>query len=306
VTEAPPTPHLAAVLVSWNQRADLARCLDSLAAEAERGAPRTVVVSDNGSTDGSLEVARAGPDVLVVANGRNLGFAEATNRGIERALAAGAEQVLLLNTDAHVPERWRGSLARLAAALAADPTVGAAAPVIYDEAGRVWFSGGDLDPARLRVAHREDAPAGVRETPFLTGCALAVRREVLEQTGGLDPDYWAYFEDLDLSLRIRAAGWRLVVVPAAGVVHRGGGAIGRGARYGYYLGRGRILFLAKHPEACPGRLRPLLYWWGSAAKRALTDPDAGGLRQRLGLLAGAAAGPVAGLAWWARYPGAPR
>jgi GT2 family glycosyltransferase len=157
----------------------------------------------------------------------NAGFAVAANRGIERALALGADAVLLLNNDARLAE---DALARLASALERDADAAIAAPRIHDAApsDRIWYAGGSFSRATALVRHdrrkeRDDGRAEPeRRTGFAPLTAALVRARALERVGLLDERFFLYYEDVDLALRIAAAGLAIVYVPAARAWHEGG------------------------------------------------------------------------------------
>ncbi|MCZ7589595.1 MAG: glycosyltransferase family 2 protein [Gaiella sp.] len=217
------TAPVTAVVLSWNGREDTLACLESLAAATY---PRlSVVVVDNASTDGAPgAVAGEFPDVRLIALDENRGFAGGVDVGLTAALEDGADSVLLLNNDATVEP---GFLEPLVTAAAADG-VGAACAQILDAAtGRVWYAGATYDPRRghqgrhtgygLPPLPPETAPY---ETDRACGGAMLIPRSALERVGPLETELFAYAEDVEWSLRARAAGLRIVVVPASVVHHR--------------------------------------------------------------------------------------
>jgi GT2 family glycosyltransferase len=225
-------PTLAVIIVSWNVRALLAACLQSLTPDSCSLLPEVVVV-DNASADGSAAmVAAEFPWVRLIANTENRGFTGGNNQGL--AVSAG-RYVFFLNPDTVVVG---DALATMVAYLDAHPEVGALGP-------HLRYSDGSLQSSRRRFptfatalfestplawrwpnnrwARRyrmEDQPAdGVREVDWLVGAALMVRREVLNQVGGFDEGYFMYSEELDLCRRIKQAGWRIVYLPTAQIIH---------------------------------------------------------------------------------------
>ncbi|MDP9491945.1 MAG: glycosyltransferase family 2 protein, partial [Actinomycetota bacterium] len=190
---------VAAVVLSWNGREDTLACLRSLAGEQVE----TIVV-DNASEDGSADaVACEFPDLELVRNDRNLGYAGGMNVGIHRALELGADNVLLLNNDVEVEP---GAVAALAAAVE-----GAAAvcPVIVfaDDPQRVWYAGARFDPRRgYNGRHLTEVPDAVVETDRACGAAMLIPRGALETVGLFDEELFAYWEDAEWSLRARRAG----------------------------------------------------------------------------------------------------
>ncbi|MBK6313673.1 MAG: glycosyltransferase family 2 protein [Blastocatellia bacterium] len=246
-------PRLVVVTLNWNGADDTIACLDSI--ESSRPEDVEVIVVDNGSNDEDvLRVVQATFSrkwVTLVRNPENLGFTGGSNIGITIALERGASAVMLLNNDARVE---RGAFATLLDYLAASPEAGLVSPLILDESGdRIWAAGGVRARrevvCRLGLARRPvaEAPASPFSSYALIGCAIVVRAEVIERVGQLDNDYFAYLEDIDYSVRVREAGWRLDVVPAARVRHRVSGASGGGYTplRSYLLGRGTALFVRK-------------------------------------------------------------
>jgi GT2 family glycosyltransferase len=196
---------LAVIIVSYNSAAVLPGCLDAIPA----GIP--VVVVDNASADSSAALAEA-RGATVLRQNLNLGFGTACNRG---AAAAPGADLLFLNPDAR-PEA--GALDRLAATLAAFPDAGAVGPLLHGDDGRPGLRDGS--PLHDRpTGPRLPLPEGPCCWPLLTGAALLVRRAAFDALGGFDEAIFLYHEDDDLSLRLRQAGWSLLVEPRARVFH---------------------------------------------------------------------------------------
>jgi len=213
---------LAVVVLNWNGLADTRALLPTLArCRAPEGWRVRVVVVDNGSSDGSAAaLAREFPDLDLLALPENRRFAGGCNAGLARALGGGADAVMLLNNDT---EADPGLCEQLLLALERDPRAGAAAPLIcfQQPPGVIWYAGGRCVPALGLAAHR-----GLRQrdrgqyraagpTGYLTGCCLLATRAAWERVGLLDERYFIYAEDADWCLRARAAGFRLLFVPAA-------------------------------------------------------------------------------------------
>lgn len=242
-----------AVVVSWNVEAPLCDCLASLAAAEPR--PRVVVV-DNASTDGTCACVRERfPDVLLLANADNRGFAAATNQGVRAALDQGADRLLLLNPDATLAP---GALATLAGALDREPGVGIAAPAIItaDGAPQAFAFGGDPSLGYLlrrgvrRLLRRGPLHDwGSRtelEPDWVTGACLLARAEVFRGGVWFDEGFFLYFEDNDWCLRARRAGWRIRRVPDATACHLGGASLRRNAAAQDAYARSLRRFYAKH------------------------------------------------------------
>jgi GT2 family glycosyltransferase len=251
------SPRTHAVVLNWNGGEDNLVCLRSL---LEQGlAPERVVFVDNASSDGSLERVRAAhPALEFVVNAKNLGYGHGSNRGIERALALGAEAVLLVNNDlAFAP----GALAALEEELARDPGIGIVGPrIVYArEPARIWAAGGRMTwRANLTtlVGHRAlDGPEfrGTLDVDYVPGAALLVRRAVLERVGLFEGEYFAYHEDVELCLLAREAGWRVVCAGRALALHDAHRSTGGGynPRRKYMMGVNTVWFLRRH--GTPGR-----------------------------------------------------
>lgn len=239
--------RVTVVLLARNGRADTLACLASLARLDPPGV--SVVLVDNGSTDGTPEAVRAAfPDVEVLEQHANLGFAEGNNVGVRHALDAGAAWVLVANNDTvFAPD----TVAALLRAAAADPTIGVACPLIHyvEPPDLIWYAGRTFDPRRgyhgrphgwMEIDRGQYA--GVRDVDTGTGCAMLMPAAAIEAVGPMDPELFLYYEDIDWCLRFRAAGYRVVVVGDARLGHRvsaaGGGEHNPGV---YYYGMRNVL-----------------------------------------------------------------
>lgn len=215
---------LAVVIPSWNSLELLPRCLDSL---ARQDVELELIVVDNGSEDGSVAYLeeRGVPHLSLP---RNAGFAAAVNLGAARVEA---DSILALNADTVLEP---GCLAALAAALAADAELGGVQPRILQlegeegsvEAARLYSCGQALTRdgrALERGAGEPQRPEHLRprEVFGVCGAACLLRRELFDRLGGYDESYFAFYEDVDLNVRARIAGWRFGYVPEAVVWHVG-------------------------------------------------------------------------------------
>jgi GT2 family glycosyltransferase len=218
-------PRVTAVVLNWCGEDDTAACLRSLLAGDY---PRLdLLLVDNGSPDGSGERLRAAfPRAQYLQTGANLGYTGGNNRGMARALAAGCDYVLVLNNDTVVePDCVR----RLVEAATENPRAGAVgAKILFaDDPARIWFAGGDLSRTRALGTHRREGELdsggdgeGVQEVTFLTGCCLLLPAAVVREVGGFEEDFFAYAEDVDLSLRLAERGFPLLYQPRARLLHR--------------------------------------------------------------------------------------
>ena len=239
---------LTAVVLNWNGGDD------TLAALASLEGIETICV-DNASTDGSDRlVEERFPAVELLRTGANLGFAGGSNAGIARALERGADWVLLLNSDAIAEPGLADALAR---AVEARPDAGLLACTILDMDGTsVQYAGASFN-VRFGYSGRVSTtvPDGVRDVGRADGAALAVSRAAVERAGVFDESLFMYVEDVEWSLRIRAAGFAVVVVPDARVRHKGSTSTGGSASTTnlYYDTRNTIVVAERH---APGARLP--------------------------------------------------
>lgn len=223
------TRDVAAVVVTYNSEDHVARLLDSLKA-AMGSLAYSVVVVDNGSTDGTLKILEARPDCVVVRS-TNIGYAAGVNRAVRASPPA--RSILILNPDATLD---RGSVPALLGVLRA-PGVGVVAP-------RTREADGSLSPTLRRrptlarvgglsftghpvFAERIEDPTEYlteHEVDWAVGAVLLVDRECYDRLSGMDESYFLYSEETDFSLRAKDAGWATVYTPAAGAMHVGGGS----------------------------------------------------------------------------------
>ena len=223
--------NVAAVVLSWNGREETLACLGSLA--LARYEHLAVIAVDNGSSDGSADaIAATHPAVDLLRLPSNLGFAGGMNAGIRRALETGADAVVTLNNDMIVDP---GFVDPLAAALAADPSAGAACSQILfaDETDRVWYAGAPYRASRgYQGRHTGYGGAALPPTTpaYVTdracGGAMLVSRAAADRVGLFDEELFAYAEDVDWSLRARQQGLHVLVVPASIVRHHVSAASG--------------------------------------------------------------------------------
>lgn len=222
-------PAVSAIVVNWNTRELLERCLGALEQEA---LPLEVIVVDNGSSDGSVELVEGRfPSARLLRNADNRGYAAANNQGM--AVARG-RYFLLLNSDAEVEP---GAVTELVRYADDRPDAGVLGAKLLNVDGSLQPSGGHAPTpwwtvaglfglsrtlGRPRYGTRRDyeKPAEVDE---VSGAAMMIRRAVVDQIGGLDEGYTWGWEDVDFCLRARRAGWRIQYVPQARVRHIWGG-----------------------------------------------------------------------------------
>lgn len=247
-------------IVNWNTKDDLVDCLRSVL--AQEGTDVEVIVVDNASSDGSAELVTADfPAVKLISNSKNVGFSRAQNQAIG---GSSGRYVMLLNPDSVIPER--DTLARLVAFADANPKIGIFGPKIENPNGSLQYSArrfptigaglfrrtplGKLFPNNKFVreyiisdwSHDE-----VRDVDWVSGAALIIRRDVINDIGLLDTGFFMYCEDVDWAYRAGKQGWRVSYYPMARVIHRIGAASDKAAlRMIYHFHRSMFRFFVKH------------------------------------------------------------
>lgn len=237
-----------------------------------------VVVVDNGSTDGSgMKLQKEFKEVRFIENKENLGFAGGNNVGIRYALEHSADYVLLLNNDTFVKADFLENLVRTAEA---DGRTGIAGPKIYaglPGSTRLWYAGGGVDWKGVKTVHRgfQEEDEGkwnqTEDSDFVSGCAMLIKRSVLERIGLLDERYFLYYEDTDFCTRARKAGFRILYVPQATVYHKSWSSSGGQSSplRTYYMTRNRLLLMDSYLNRS-AKIRFMLYFlYDGLLRRAL-------------------------------------
>ncbi|MGD9495277.1 MAG: glycosyltransferase family 2 protein [Armatimonadota bacterium] len=267
-------PDVSVCIVSWNVAEDLRACLNSVRAQ-HTPPSHEVIVADNASSDGTVGMVRAQfPEVILIANDKNLGFARATNQTLR---VARGRYLLMLNPDTLLPAN---GLAQLVAVADAHPEAGIVAPRLVYPDGSLQYSCrrfptisaalfrntflGRLFPKAHAAAHYVMADwdhETQRPVDWASGAALLIRRKAYEQVGELDEGFVWGSEDVDYCLRMNAAGWRVLFTPATTIVH----AVGRSTDQAVVptilrSHRGMYRLYSKH--FARGRLARALVWLG--------------------------------------------
>lgn len=270
------TPSLSIVIVNFNGRAHLEACLASLTTTPP-AVPHDIIVVDNASSDDSVATVRHFfPQVEIIAQDRNAGFAAANNAGIR---ATTGDLVLLLNNDTIVPP---GSIDALVKALLAHPDAAVAGPRLIDANGTPELSFGrmispfiEVRQKLLMALHERQVPAVSRwvdrETrreqyvDWVTGACLLVHRKDAEEARLLDERFFIYTEDVDFCAAIRALGRRVLFTPVADVVHlRGRVRVAAPVAINAAYRRSHVAFYEKHHPRWAKVLRLYLRMKGQA------------------------------------------
>ncbi|HIE56928.1 MAG TPA: glycosyltransferase family 2 protein [Anaerolineales bacterium] len=264
-------PLVISIILNTNRREDTLECLRALAAQTYPN--QRAIVLDNHSTDGSVEAIRAEfPQVEIIPIRENQGYAGNNNFGIQAALEQNADWIFVLNEDTVMAEDCVEQLIRIGES---DPKIGILGPMVYhhDEPEIIQSAGGIItkhwggthlaknepDTGQYSKPHRVD---------WISGCAILLRREAIQQAGMLDPRFFYYWEETEWCLRIGKAGWKVIHVPAAKLWHKG---VQRNYQpkpsLFYYDTRNHLLMLSKHHAPLTAKahlwlqtLRTLISW----------------------------------------------
>jgi GT2 family glycosyltransferase len=264
-------PCVASVILNTNRRQDTLDCLKSLQQSTYQN--QKIIVLDNRSTDGSAEAVRSAfPEAQMIGLIENLGYAGNNNIGIEEAIKQGADWVLVLNEDTVLDP---DCLAELVKVGESDPKIGIVGPMVYhyNEPDVIQSAGGMLGKYwQSQHLGQNELDRGQFQSPrrveWISGCAILVRRAVIEQVGMLDANFFIYWEETEWCIRASRKGWQIFHVPQAKIWHKG---VQRDYQpkpsFTYYGTRNHLLTLSKHRAPWNVRLfnwmqifRTLLSW----------------------------------------------
>jgi GT2 family glycosyltransferase len=214
--------RVSVIILNYNGLTYLKACLESLKQQTYPNF--LIIVCDNASKDGSPEfVAEKYPQVVLIRNASNFGFAKGNNYAIDYALKQDTEYIFLLNNDT---EMEPDALAKLVEAAESDYSCGIVGPIVFDlkNRGFIQEAGMSIDrfgfPMQKKGSNRE-----FREVFFVSGCAMLLKRELLLTIGLFDDSYFMFAEDLDLCWRARLAGYKVVVSNGSKIYHASGGSM---------------------------------------------------------------------------------
>ena len=227
------------IIVNWNGRHYLPGCLSSLRTQTFRNFE--VILVDNGSTDGSVElVQKQFPEVHVVSSPVNVGFAQGNNLGLQHA---NGQYIALLNNDTEADPHWLEKLIRV---LESSEEIAGASGTMHslEQRTRVIFTLTKIDPLSA-AAYWINQASRQRDVDYLMGGGMVVRRSAIDRIGDLDGEYFAYYEETDWCARAIRAGYRLVYVPTAVFYHKERGTAADTFQY-FMMWRNRIRFALKN------------------------------------------------------------
>ncbi len=249
-------PKISIIVLNWKQEENTSECLHSLHKIDYDN--YGIILVDNGSNDSSPDnLQKKFPDLKIIRNYANLGFAKGNNIGIKEALKDKPDYILLINNDTTVEPDFLKILVDYAES---DESIGIASPKImfYSQPQKIWFVGGKFllflkKPFHLFYGQYDKGqmkePA---EIDWVSGCCMLIRRKVFEEIGMLDADYFHYCEDVDFCIKAKQHGFKIVVVPDAKIYHKF--ALSIGGKFSplatYYRTR-NILLLCKKTGQWP-------------------------------------------------------
>ena len=263
------SPLVYALVLNWNGADEAIECLHSLEEQTYSNLKSFLV--DNGSIDNSVEKIQSSfPNLSILINTENLGFAGGVNVGLRYALAEGADYILVLNNDLILDSHC---VAEMVAQTNTDVAFVTAVIYYHDEPTRIWSIGGMMNPWNLEKTAdaRGQIDTGqfpkVVERHFVPGGATLMAKEALEKVGLFDEKFFLYYEDADLSLSVHRADMRSVVATHAkmwhGVSRSSGGS--DSPRERYWMARSSVLYFGKNAKLW--QIPIVLFWRSGSAVR---------------------------------------
>lgn len=243
-------PKVSIIVLNWNGKDDTVECLESL---KKITFPKyKIILVDNGSTDGSVEFfENFYPEIEIIKNEMNLGFAEGNNVALKWAVDNGTDYVLLLNNDVVVDPDFLSELIFVAEN---NQSVGVVGPTVYyyDNVDKIQSAGGKIDwnkgnaPNFITMEHMSEIST-IRDVDYIMGCALLAKTELIEKIGYLNKHYFAYWEETDWCVRAQKAGYRIIHVPISKIWHKGGSTSQKKSGfYEYQMTRNMFWFMKRH------------------------------------------------------------
>jgi GT2 family glycosyltransferase len=247
-------PQIFILVLNWNGKADTIECLESV---QKIDYPNyQIILLDNGSIDDSVvTIKEKFPQVLVIENNANLGFAAGNNVGIDYAISQGANYIFLLNNDTVVDPQILWAFIH---AHEKYPEAGILGSKIYyySQPQKIWFAGAQWLPEQAIFKHiglgkldNDSNLAEIRETDYICGCALLIKAEVVKKIGMLEPKYFLMWEETDWCYRAKRAGYKCILVPKSKVWHKISSSFSGGDKaphYQYFWWRNRLLWVERN------------------------------------------------------------
>ena len=293
-------PKVFAITLNWNRKDDTVECVDSL---LKLNYPNyEIVVVDNGSTDGTVELLKEKFDnkITIIENKKNLGYADGFNSGIYYAFKKDAEYMLILNNDTKIDP---DALIELVKVAENDSKIGFVSGKVYNynDPNRIQTVGKGTDPIKLVGPH---VGAGeidngqydeIKEYEFIDDVFLLVRKEVIEKVGGYDPNFFLYWEETDWCARVRKADFKIFYTPDAKIWHKGSMSSGGGTNplNTYYMARNKYVFIKRNGTNQQFKRFVLKLFFVDIPKTMITRL----VKAKLSILFGYLKGNVSGIIW---------
>jgi GT2 family glycosyltransferase len=264
---------IAIILLNYNSSDETIECIESLEKITTKNAKLSLIVVDNHSSENEIKKlnkffkTHSSRFVIeIIQNTKNLGYTGGNNSGITKALEMDSEYVLILNNDTTVMSDFLDPLLDV---LKNDTTVGIVVPKIYfypghefhtdrytkkDHGKVIWYAGGEIDWANVIGHHTgvdevdTDKYTITRETEYATGACVMLKASTLREVGNFDDQYFLYYEDSDLSMRVKRAGYKILFVPQSIIWHKNAGSTGGSGSQlqDYFISRNRMRFGMKY------------------------------------------------------------
>lgn len=297
---ASPGAELVALTVHYRSRGTVAGLFRDLALQDHPNLSVIVVeCGDDGSVADALPALGSTP-CRVIDPGANLGYCGGNNLGFLRRPQG--SDVLVINPDVRISAP--GALSTLHGELLSRPKLGAVGPAIFTPAGRLEHADSQLDYSSWLAIHTrthvpawpDDLPSDIHEVAWLDGAVFLARGRALDDVGGFDDRFFLYFEEVDWSIRMAAAGWQLGIVPAVRAVHDRSSSFQGSSKGSYYYWRNNYLLFRKHGAGRVGRRRWARRLLRSVVRRPFSKSSWNALWGGLDALRGRT-GPRPGRGW---------
>jgi GT2 family glycosyltransferase len=244
---------LYVIILNWNNAEDTIECIESV--QRSTFADFQILVVDNGSTDDSvLSIQTRFPMIEILETGSNLGYAGGNNMGIRTAFERNAEYILILNNDTLI-DRWM--IEELYNFCLKRPAVGMVGPLMYclEPPDMVFSAGSEIDWQSAKIIHHgmfeyQNQIVGIsspRQVSFIAGCGIFIRSAALKEAELLNEDYYLNYEDVELGIQVKQAGYEVWYLPSAILWHKISATLGLASPANtYYMTRNSLFFFFKH------------------------------------------------------------
>lgn len=234
------------IILNFKVKENALECIKSV---KSNDYPSQIILVDNASEDGIGKDAAKIKGIKFIQNNKNLGYTGGNNIGIKKAVKDGADYIFIINPDTIID---KGCIRHLVEA-AERNGAGVVGPKIYfDDKKTLWHAGGIMDMLNVIGSHRgvDQKDRGQfeneEEVDFVSGAAILVKRDVFNSIGFFDERYFLYYEDADFCLRAKIAGFKIMYIPKAKVIHENAKSVGLGSPLqDYYITRNRLLYASK-------------------------------------------------------------